>query len=299
MGSDGCVLNGIQSNWTMSFPNRHCLQRQYSDGDSIGPWVPAEVISSYIQSDRQLADFREHIEFGYHGAVHLGLGGDAATKHAPNDFFFHMHHANIDRLWWLWQNGQNAFFNYNGPGDRGEAQLDDTIPEDRTVNFGRAPVGSVMILGYNGMCYSYDSAPAPPARYPWPPNGDGGDDTRLAMTARNTSTSVLSGSSVMAGHALELVRIHGALKGQGELSEYFPKVASLAPSRVEMLSQTATGKKNCTCKQYVNRAIMYPPRMTEPWIRMHGFDPERVEQVHRDACRLVDLLNDSNYVSPY
>ncbi|KAJ2789827.1 hypothetical protein H4R21_006650, partial [Coemansia helicoidea] len=140
LGGDGrgrasCVRDGIQARWGSLFPRRHCLRRDFNGGPFILPWVPPEMISSFLQSDTQLGLFREHIEYGIHGAVHLGLGGDAATPYAPNDFFFFMHHANIDRLWWQWQVGHLSIFDYDGPGPNGEATLDDIIPESNDVNF--------------------------------------------------------------------------------------------------------------------------------------------------------------------
>ncbi|KAJ1936248.1 hypothetical protein EC988_008252, partial [Linderina pennispora] len=165
--SDGCLTTGVMANWQMSVPNRHCLSRSFDNAPFISSWMPPEVVSSYIQSDSSLADFREHIEYGIHGNTHVGLGGDAATKHAPADFFFHMHHANIDRLWWLWQNNHaRGMSMYNGIGSHGAASLNDVIPNGGGVSFGGARVGSVMVLGFNGVCYAYDSAPRPPKSFP-------------------------------------------------------------------------------------------------------------------------------------
>ncbi|KAJ1822885.1 hypothetical protein LPJ75_000188 [Coemansia sp. RSA 2598] len=305
-GADGCVVDGIQANWSLGFPSRHCMQRRYSSGDRMKPWVSPEVISSYIQSDRRLTTFREHIEFGIHGATHLGLGGDAATKYAPNDFFFHMHHANIDRLWWQWQNAnQGAMFDYNGPGPRGEATLDDPIPQDRSVGLGSAPVRSVMVLGFNGICYSYDTAPSPPARYPGS-DDDSSDPVRAVHGGEPMApVPMLSGSSLVASRGLEISRIRKALSEEAVLKSYFPQVAALEPSRLEAIMSTgnATG---CGCMAgeqreafAQNKRIDYPAPMTDDWIKMHGFDPERVHAVHREACRLIDLLNNSTYVSPY
>ncbi|KAJ1668196.1 hypothetical protein GGF38_002707 [Coemansia sp. RSA 25] len=311
-GPQRCLQSGIQGNWTAGFPDRHCLRRQFSgSGNSILPWVPAEVISSFMQRDGRLADFREHIEFSIHGATHIGLGGDAATRYAPNDFFFFMHHANIDRLWWQWQNDQARFFAYDGPGSQGsgnsQAQLDDIIPEDRAVSFGGLHVGSVMVLGYNGMCYAYDSAPPPPSMYPGPISNDDGSG-RIKITPAehksNASTvaAAISGSSNMASHALEIARIHKAFGEQAELKEYFPKVAALlGPTRMAtMPHRPSTYQSKCGAKKpQAHQALVYPARMADMWVKMHGFVPERVEKVYRETCRLIDLLNNSTYVSPY
>ncbi|KAJ2704538.1 hypothetical protein FB645_003188 [Coemansia sp. IMI 203386] len=312
-GPDGCVADGIQANWQLGFPSRHCMKRQYNNGNNMRPWFSPEVISSYIQADKRLDAFREHIEFSIHGATHLGLGGDAATRYAPNDFFFHMHHANIDRLWWQWQNNQDTMFDYNGPGPRGEATLDDAIPQDRSVALGSAPVRSVMVLGYNGVCYSYDTAPSPPASYPGSnksdtmPNTDDLSDPARAVRGGEPMSPVpmLSGSSLVANRGLEISRIRQAFSQQTLLRDYFPQVAALEPSRLETI-MSANKEAGCGCitseqREDVvqNSRIEYPAPMSDEWVQMHGFDPERVQAVHLEACRLIDLLNNSTYISPY
>lgn len=48
--------------------------------------------------------FRPSLE-AYHGRVHQWVGGKMAVMAtSPNDPVFWLHHANVDRLWWLWQN---------------------------------------------------------------------------------------------------------------------------------------------------------------------------------------------------
>ncbi|KAJ2162060.1 hypothetical protein GGF46_000935 [Coemansia sp. RSA 552] len=294
-GPDMCLPDGIQGGWTMGFPGRHCLRRDYRDGDTMEPWVPAELISSYIQSDDQIADFREHIEYGIHGAVHLGLGGDAATRFAPNDFFFFMHHANIDRLWWLWQNSNHDPLDYNGPGTNGEASLSDVIPQNNDVSFDGARVDSVMVLGYGPACYTYDSAPNAPSKYPG--SSDGPDRPNRII---HHQPAVFSGSSNSAGFGLEVARIHRALDQDPALKEYFPGVAALGSSRVAGGYDSRPVDK---CQQeataYPARRLVHPAPMTDEWIRMHGFDPARVERLYNDGCMLIDRLNNSTYVSPY
>ncbi|CAD6886120.1 unnamed protein product [Tilletia controversa] len=42
---------------------------------------------------------------GPHSVIHRAFGGDMQLPHSPNDPVFFLHHANVDRLWWLWQKG--------------------------------------------------------------------------------------------------------------------------------------------------------------------------------------------------
>ncbi|KAJ2521755.1 hypothetical protein H4217_001185 [Coemansia sp. RSA 1939] len=309
-GPDRCQLEGIQGDWTMDFPDRHCLRRDFNQGDSIEPWVPAEVISSYIQSDSRLSRFGEHIEYGIHGVVHLGLGGDAATRYAPNDFFFFMHHANIDRLWWLWQNSAGSMLAYDGNGPNGEATLEDPMPQTGDVDLGGGSVRSAMVIGYNGMCYTYDSVPDPPSQYPGDGNnsdnnnGNGnsnGNDSDPNREINSRKMQIFSGSSNSAGNAKEMIRIRQAFAQQDVLRDYFPRSALLGvPTREEIMVQFTNSTTGPPCECGAPRRILsYPARMSRMWIDMHGFNNTLVEQVYQEACHLIDLLNNSSYSSPY
>jgi len=63
--------------------------------------------------------FRAYLEGGgssrMHNGVHVWVGGMMATGASPNDPVFFLHHANIDRLWAMWQDihGNGTF-----PADR-------------------------------------------------------------------------------------------------------------------------------------------------------------------------------------
>ena len=49
--------------------------------------------------------FRGALEFYLHDAVHDWIGGHMAIPEiSPNDPVFYLHHANVDRLWYRWQN---------------------------------------------------------------------------------------------------------------------------------------------------------------------------------------------------
>jgi hypothetical protein len=41
-------------------------------------------------------------------AVHIAIGGDMTSASSPTDPLFFMHHANVDRLWYKWQEGHPA-----------------------------------------------------------------------------------------------------------------------------------------------------------------------------------------------
>lgn len=69
---------------------------------------------------------------------------------------FFLHHTQVDRIWWLWQqqNPQARTFAYDGPREDGTAAtLDDYLPM-----FGLAPdvrVREVMDVSTTSLCYVY------------------------------------------------------------------------------------------------------------------------------------------------
>jgi tyrosinase len=73
----------IQRQWDPSFlPDRADLNRALRR-DKFGP-------------------FQLRLE-AEHGNVHIAVGGQMATERSPADPLFWLHHANVDRLWALWQ----------------------------------------------------------------------------------------------------------------------------------------------------------------------------------------------------
>lgn len=71
---------------------------------------------------------------GLHNLVHNWVGGDMTAATSPNDPIFFLHHANVDRIWWKWQQ-RRGIDNYQGPQGRGQTDpmpylLDNATPAD-------------------------------------------------------------------------------------------------------------------------------------------------------------------------
>jgi tyrosinase len=78
---------------------------------------------------------------GIHGSVHIWVGGtmsDASVS--PADPVFWMHHANLDRLWWVWYNSTQG--NHQNPPLTGS----DAVMDPWTYT--EADVRSISALGY-------------------------------------------------------------------------------------------------------------------------------------------------------
>ncbi|KAJ2346095.1 hypothetical protein IWW50_004032 [Coemansia erecta] len=152
-GSGSCVQNGLQAGWTMTYPNSHCFTRNFRNNGNLGSWYSPEYISSFVQTSANMAAFRPGIEFSLHGIVHLDIGGDMAQRASPNDWIFMLHHANLDRLWWQWQNNGHMW-TMDGPNADGSA-----ISINSGISYFNEPIRNVMQLGYGNMCFQYASNP--------------------------------------------------------------------------------------------------------------------------------------------
>lgn len=59
--------------------------------------------TEYLLSPNNYYDFTERLEEGPHNHGHDWIGGDMASMESPRDVAFWFHHAQIDRIWALWQ----------------------------------------------------------------------------------------------------------------------------------------------------------------------------------------------------
>jgi tyrosinase len=79
---------------------------------------------------------------GIHGSVHIWVGGtmsDASVS--PADPVFWLHHANLDRLWWVWYNSPQG--NHENPPLTGA----DAVMDPWTYT--EADVRNIASLGYD------------------------------------------------------------------------------------------------------------------------------------------------------
>ncbi|KAK1625228.1 monooxygenase [Colletotrichum phormii] len=142
-----CVIDGAFANFTVSYYTTttlsHCLNRGFNDGIGVdaGPYegglYSPEKISGIIETSGNFSTFATALENGPHGAIHSAVGGDLFPSTSPNDPLFFLHHVQIDRLWWLWQqadltsraldfSGQRNL--PSGEADTRPASLNDTLP---------------------------------------------------------------------------------------------------------------------------------------------------------------------------
>lgn len=111
----GCVENGVAANWSYyrgKQDKKSCLLR----GTVKDPhWSPS-AYNGYLPSWAELLQVMKHSDYSelrrksenWHNAFHCMIQGDMCSLLAPRDPVFYLHHAMIDRYWYLWQKNHNA-----------------------------------------------------------------------------------------------------------------------------------------------------------------------------------------------
>jgi hypothetical protein len=119
MGDNGdCVVDGPFASWIPA-DKTTCLARNFAEPPVLPTFTQLNQIISLAGAD--FVSLANMLQYSYHNGVHVTIGGDAMTTRSPNDPLFFLLHANIDRVWNLYQNMNTNYFN-NYPF------LDDPIP---------------------------------------------------------------------------------------------------------------------------------------------------------------------------
>ncbi|KAG6876274.1 hypothetical protein C0993_004542, partial [Termitomyces sp. T159_Od127] len=168
----GPLSSGVFANYQLIFgmgpyPNltSHPLERGFN-----ATWLPGltETMVKRTLSNTTFEAFRIELE-GWrihrpkiHNSGHNIIGGDMSDLHSsPADPLFYLHHANLDRVWWMWQSAdkQNRLYQISGRSTQNDSYhnvtLDTTLP---TGTFEQQPVTirQVMDIENQPLCYTYD-----------------------------------------------------------------------------------------------------------------------------------------------
>ncbi|KAI1207613.1 Di-copper centre-containing protein [Annulohypoxylon truncatum] len=180
----GCITDGPFQNFTISMgpvakviidpenkfgykPNPRCLSRDFFDGASKGVmnWANATT----IVASNTMKELRNNIEHLWHLNSHTFVGGEAADPFStPNDPVFYLLHAQIDRLWAIWQGQDLEQRTYAIDGNRTFLGLAmdyapdvppslATIEDPMDMGLGWHPkTKEGMPMTENGRCFIYD-----------------------------------------------------------------------------------------------------------------------------------------------
>ncbi|KAI9047326.1 hypothetical protein LZ554_008773 [Drepanopeziza brunnea f. sp. 'monogermtubi'] len=166
---DNCVTDGVLSSYIAAYTEEgyapHCVTRKfdstYKEGAMHGgKWRP-EVIKEIIMGAATYEEFRYQLESGPHKQLHLGIGGEMNSISSSNDPIFFIHHAQIDRLWWLWQQQHPSQRNVEFAGPKyedGEMAATGADVTDRVLMLGLGKDHSVrglLTTKSDVLCYKY------------------------------------------------------------------------------------------------------------------------------------------------
>ncbi|KAH8645967.1 hypothetical protein BGZ60DRAFT_392289 [Tricladium varicosporioides] len=116
----------------------HCLSRGFGRlfrSPFTGPTISPTAVRGVLQANDYF-DFLTQLEGSADNDIPLGMGGDWVPASAPNDPLFFLHHTQVDRLWWMWQQVDHGrrVMQYTGPLDHDLMSpapipsLDDVLP---------------------------------------------------------------------------------------------------------------------------------------------------------------------------
>ncbi|KAF1816602.1 Di-copper centre-containing protein [Eremomyces bilateralis CBS 781.70] len=191
-GGGGCVTSGAFQNITVNIGpvdpsfddatpnpqpdglgyNPRCLRRSLLNSMASEGLSALRVASLLIQSST-IAQFQDKMQgnvtpgpnyfLGVHAAGHYLINGEPGADifTSTADPYFFLHHAQLDRLWWIWQNLNRrtrldaiagTITMFNNPPSR-DTSLDDML--DMGVNGPTLPIRDVMDTMDGPLCYIY------------------------------------------------------------------------------------------------------------------------------------------------
>lgn len=278
--NNNCVPNGVAAGWiSVQGPNNgQCLKRCNNWQVLFSP----ESVAALIGGASDYNTFYSSIEGGPHANVHNQMGGscgDISSMASSNDPVFFLHHAMVDKTWWLWQHSCAAFSQL-GP-----------------INGDYPPYGQINAFSTtnNGFCYTYSqSAGDAPYTMNCPSiqvNPFGGP---MPNTTKGTNTSVITtpslGNAWLQNAILLLVPGHSISK---LVQNNMAAVNTL--HKREFITTPATTTKNTTeefCHWWGNiKCATYAP---DSYLLMMGMTEDQIiliNQLKPVTCGAVKEIN--------
>ncbi|KAH8653530.1 hypothetical protein BX600DRAFT_386442 [Xylariales sp. PMI_506] len=164
-----CVTTGavadLRPQYFYNLRRPHCLNRFFSNLTTNGTdrWgavqYSAARVSNILSNSTTFQVFAATLEDGPHATVHIAINGDMFPVSSPNDPLFFLHHAQVDRLWWTWQQAdpETRLLSYGG----NKYEAPDTTPAELTdaMDFmglsENMSVMRVMVTESVDLCYVY------------------------------------------------------------------------------------------------------------------------------------------------
>lgn len=113
-GIDGsaCVTDGAFANttlrmgqsWGVSNYTEYCLSRSFETERYYWDWANSSYVDACYAQESYVDGAFDCYRAKPHSSVHLAVSGTVGDQAAsPGDPIFYLHHTNLDRIWWQWQ----------------------------------------------------------------------------------------------------------------------------------------------------------------------------------------------------
>ncbi|KAJ7250586.1 hypothetical protein C8J57DRAFT_1078631, partial [Mycena rebaudengoi] len=109
----GCITTSPFASYNLSFgpgiiPTNHCLTRAFNNQYFK---VLSSAVSANTLKQPTFESFRIELEgephssrMSLHAGGHFAVGAEMLDSYSsPGDPLFYLHHANLNRIWWMWQ----------------------------------------------------------------------------------------------------------------------------------------------------------------------------------------------------
>jgi len=160
-----CVTDGPFANLTVQYfgteYGAHCLSRGFIHGDRLdrvfGSKVRPEALEAVLL-EPDYESFNLKLEEGPHNAIPRAIRGDFFRVTAPNDPVFFLHHTQLDRMWWMWQQRDTRQRLWQYTSKPADNLTEGLLLEDKFHFHGFAPdrkVSEVMSTESELLCYRY------------------------------------------------------------------------------------------------------------------------------------------------
>ncbi|KAF5871960.1 putative gmc oxidoreductase protein [Botrytis fragariae] len=119
-GIGQCVVDGpfalLSVPYIGSKHSRHCLSRSFNTTDSSESLKIKPYVLNQLMDTDDYEKFNLGLENTAHNSIPHMIRGDFSMFTAPYDPVFFLHHTQLDRLWWLWQQKdiQSRLYQYRG-----------------------------------------------------------------------------------------------------------------------------------------------------------------------------------------
>ncbi|KAJ8324127.1 hypothetical protein QVD99_008461 [Batrachochytrium dendrobatidis] len=280
-GTDGdpstdthCLIDGPFVNYTITVPETVCISRTISQLTTYSSYYSPESVHQIISSSHNFSEFSTSLEFGPHAVVHVGVGGSMSEVIiSAHDPIFYLHHANVDRIWSLWQKRYpklaNTYFGQLPDGKN--VNVTDSLELLSVSNTLKDPTVSMSLstTGSTPFCYVYSNS------------------VRPNQSPSKSSRQLMPRSPI-------------SFKSTVQMIIAAKRIASAVDKYAYGIEQGITPK---TSDRDDRKRLRCPPRIGESMSQQLKMSPEqKVENHHREDmnCAFIHFVNSNatQYQSP-